>query len=61
MPHGVGMMTIKGERRLKKILASGVSAAESRIAAVPCSCAEQAEALRLHIASGHIDGDRTFH
>ncbi len=45
-PDGVGMLVVKGHALLREIVASG-KALPVDMTAVPCSCAEQAEALRL--------------
>lgn len=49
-PYSADWMIIKGANRVREIVAAGMTA-ESRITAIPCSCAEQAEALRQHIGA----------
>jgi hypothetical protein len=46
-PTGVGTRIVKGDNRLREIIASGVTA-NSLVTAIKCGNAEQAEALRLH-------------
>ena len=49
---GIGLMCVKGENRLRTIIATGVIAS-ARIAAIPCFAEEQAFALRQKV------GDQT--
>lgn len=44
-PDGVGIHVIKGHRRVVEI-ASGTAAAEVKVTAIPCECAEQAVAAQ---------------
>lgn len=44
-PDGIGMLLVKGEQRLREIVASDKPVACS-IVGIPCVVAEQAEALR---------------
>ncbi len=48
-PSGIDKMICKGMPILRKIIQHGRSH-DARIVAIPCTCVEQAEALRLHIA-----------
>ena len=48
-PDGVGFMAVKGVQHMREVIASNRSKALS-MTAIPCVCAEQAEALRLVIA-----------
>ena len=48
-PDGVDFMAVKGVQHMREIIASNRSKALS-MTAIPCVCAEQAEALRLVIA-----------
>lgn len=45
-PDGVGLLLVKGHALLREVVASGRTLPVD-MAAVPCTCAEQAEALRL--------------
>ncbi len=45
-PDGVGMLVVKGHMLLRGIVADG-EARSTASAAIPCTCAEQAEALRI--------------
>lgn len=56
-PNGVGFMIVKGVKRLEAMLKSDARspfAKPKRMSqtAIPCSCLEQAEALRLMIEEG---------
>jgi hypothetical protein len=67
-PAGVAYSIIKGRRRLKAIAASGKTAPEGaigigprsvrmKISAIPCECAEQADAARLVFGDGEDEDD----
>ena len=45
-PNGVGMLVVKGQALLRNIVADG-EARPVEMNAVPCTCAGQAEALRI--------------
>jgi hypothetical protein len=49
-PGAVATLIVKGENRLRDIIAIGVSQ-QSRITAIKCTDAEQAEALRQHVGT----------
>jgi hypothetical protein len=48
--HGVGLLLVKGANRLRDIAATGIDQS-CRISAIKCISAEQAEALRQHVAT----------
>ena len=47
-PHGVGVLVVKGANRMREVAASNTPS-KAAIAAIKCSCLEQAEALRQHV------------
>jgi hypothetical protein len=49
-PHGVGVLIVKGANRLREI-ATGSGSVQVRVTAISCIAAEQAEALRQHVAA----------
>ena len=46
--HGVGVLVVKGANRMREVAASNTPS-KAAIAAIKCSCLEQAEALRQHV------------